>query len=139
MPTANLRRLEMLRDMLIRHDELFPTVTFNMNVWYREDPSCGTAACAFGSACLYEPFQEEGLHLAQFDWQEGVYDPAYEGSVCYSAATLFFDLSFQEAQYLFDPQEYPGLDPAHITPQMVAERVQELIDSYTPGGAYDPK
>lgn len=59
-----LRRLRMLKNMLLHHDELFApkNIEFDLNDWYYSYPNdCGTAACALGSAMLLKEFQQEGL------------------------------------------------------------------------------
>lgn len=79
---------------------------------------CGTSACAAGLACLHLPFQLQGLEL------EGSV-PTFEGLTGYAAVGRFFGLAYYESRWLFDPSHYSGRE---ITPQMVADRVRELLD-----------
>lgn len=123
---ANIERLEMLRDLLLNLPERLPQVKeFNMTKW-----QCGTAACALGSACLYPLFNEQGLKLEDYFEYENrttVMVPYYDGYNCYFAGAAFFDIPLEYSFFLFEPAEYP-VDPAKITPQMVADRVQKIID-----------
>lgn len=148
-----LERLEMLQDMLERHDEIFgKDVKFDIRMWFTDDDNvrkdCGTAACALGSAACYPPFMTMGLNIQ--DWQgkkPGEEDfSARHSDVCYdgeegcSAGAEFFGITRQESEWLFNPDEYLTKDgynytdqalPRFVKPKVVAHRVGVLIEYYS--------
>jgi hypothetical protein len=114
----NKERLLELHYMLVHHHELFPSIKFDMDGWCHAE-NCGTAACAFGSACLHKPFRKQGLRF------DGINIPVYEGRSGYDAAARFFDIEWEASEYLFSPDSYElGIQ---ITPIMVADRVLKLV------------
>lgn len=154
-------RLRILADMLENHDKYFPTTKLWMPGWGnvkanencdylpselqkrvgRRVVKCTSAACAFGSACLFPPFNRRGLRAqpkALTSWNS--IEPEYvdgkgTSHLNWVAATEFFGLSSQEAFYLFDGGSYyytadgePLIDrESDITADMVAKRVYELL------------
>lgn len=144
----NKERLIMLKDMLLRHDEIFPKLRFDIAAWSRdtkgefgvnEDGSCGTAACALGSACFYKPFIEQGLVMNALGL------PEYQNNLHYNAGAEFFGLTNKQALYLFGPYEYNSEikinkgtnwwdeeNMAKVTPQMVVKHIDKVLT-----GAYN--
>lgn len=82
--------------------------------------TCGTAACALGSATMYLPFRSAGLKFNEY-WQE----VSYQGHNGLSAGEVFFELTRRQAEYLFYPSSYPV--KKKITPADVAARVMEIL------------
>lgn len=143
---TRLRRLKMLKDMLLKHDEYFPEAKFDITVWVGEDGvqklDCGTAACALGSACFYKPFNKLGLRMHERGW------PVYmdeDGDIHDSleAAVHFFGIRYFETKWLFMPRNYVNKKGEYyslktinkyVTPEVVAKRVDILMESYRRGG-----
>ena len=148
---TRLERLTELQGMLTHHDQLFTKkkVRFDIRNWAKLDyfdseTECGTAACALGSAALYEPFAKAGLCLSGGESGSPVCD-SYEG---YSAGAEFFGITPDESLFLFSPgaygdrsHEYPTapelnaiygfMEPVrNVTPEHVAARVGKLIEKY---------
>lgn len=112
---------------------------FNMNSW-----KCGTMACAVGHA-MYHPyfndhglypdetweeveqgFDEDGLRVTKERLVEAV--PTYQGAEEFTACALFFEISEQDANYLFSPSCYYGEEYGDkITPRQVSRRIKEFI------------
>ncbi len=73
---------------------------------------CGTTACAMGLAALSGEFSEEGLTcMFQASTADGMGYALFPqmlstGAANFDAAAQLFELTFQAAQYLFDPEEY---------------------------------
>jgi len=114
---TRVKRLSMLKDMLDRHDELFPKAKFDINEWLcvdgqwepeNEDKTlaclmkegfCATAACALGSAALYKPFNKMGLKVLKNV-------PTFNGEIGFEAGEDFFGISYEESNFLFNPSSY---------------------------------
>lgn len=176
--SLRLQRLTELKYVMDNHDKLFKKVVFDIGSWaYLKDRKserkyvenkykdlncdiakkvgCGTAACALGSAAMYEPFVKKGLKIkSQYDgWASGSewldFEPSYKGHTGTDAGTAFFGITEKEASYLFMPDAYhepenyfgemrfsdalkKGLTKAvrTVKPKHVSERIQKLIDSY---------
>ena len=112
---------------------------FDMNSW-----KCGTTACAVGHAMYHPYFNDHGLYPDE-TWQdvEQTFDevgyrvtkerlvsavPTYQGAEEFPACALFFDISEQDANYLFSPSEYYGEEyQDKITPKQVSRRIKEFI------------
>lgn len=135
-----LRRLRMLRNMLLHHDEIFSRkgVDFNLGHWFVSmetlklfgNKSCGTAACALGSAMLLEEFQREGLRPREIILDTiTASSPNFSGSVDFEAGAAFFGITNLESKILFSPGHYKE-SILEITPDMVAARVGELMTKY---------
>lgn len=161
-----IKRLKQLHHMLINHDKLFTNVGFDLNVWHKPS-SCGTAACALGSAALYGPFVEQGLRMNDSYYGSSapacaVDDEHYEG---FDAGSAFFGLSLAESYFLFDPDQYRpddygsgvleesddlrlqevkdlnlcGFDSTEpVSSKEVAHRVTMLLEHYTKRGVQKP-
>ncbi len=149
-----LKRLNMLKCMLLNHDTLFPETGFNLSAWQIKYPEnikysnqataghreCGTAACALGSAALFEPFQKMGLRITKNGYNAGGFGIKYEDKSDFRAGAEFFGIGIHESYCLFDPSNYrtregiydSHLDTSHaISTNRVASRVQELIEKYS--------
>ena len=162
-----LKRLEQLHYMLKNHDKLFKTIKFDLNQWTEEcvpdevcspthegatnSPlSCTTAACALGSAAMYEPFRKQGLKtdVRSQIAEDGVTQLYYPGNPVYKdqdgmeAGATFFGITYGEAYWLFSAETYfkptnSGLQELQyakagtITPDMVAKRVRHIIKHYS--------
>lgn len=101
---------------------------FNINNWYEddEDPlNCGTAACAFGWVARQPWAQQEGLKI------DNEYGIIFEVKTTnsYLAAADFFDISFGEAHWLFDPDTYDVLQTT-VTAAHVIERMETVVRRY---------
>lgn len=136
---TRIRRLKQLSYMLKNHDTIFPKVKFNLRLWKGTEESCGTAACALGSACLYQPFVEAGLGLhdhipiTQAAYKEVTQDaqPIFQGKWEFEAGADFFGITSRESVNLFAPTEYTAeYGKARICPGAVAKRVDQLIKQY---------
>ncbi len=125
---ANLNRLQHLNDILVEVNK--KRKKFDMGVFVQMN-ECGTAACAFGYCALDPKFKRQGLKLVpdECDYGDGYLDVQYKGKVKFEAATEFFDITVEEAEYLFGPLAY-ALESEHIRPPMVRKRVVELMKKY---------
>lgn len=130
---VRLKRLNQLKVMLDNHKKLFPEVKFDIETWMAEGESCsiesgtcGTAACALGSAALYGPFNKEGLKINGGS-------PHFKGFKGFDAGQNFFGISYPESEYLFDPQQYN--DERYVghdyNPHNVSEKVLKLDKAIT--------
>jgi len=79
---------------------------------------------ALGSAASYPPFKKLGLNLRRISHLRVA--PYYKDFSDYAAGKEFFDITYDQASYLFDPYEYSELS-RYITPAMVAKRVDEIL------------
>lgn len=133
---TRVERLMMMNDMLKNHSKLFKTVTFDLGIWAEgmeegKDGSivagsCGTAACAVGSACIYKPFNKLGFVLEGTENSEQY--PVYGEYTGWSAVRHFFGITYDEANHLFSEDFYESHNP---TAKQVAKRVRELVVKYT--------
>lgn len=135
-----IKRLKQLKYMLENHHKLFKTVKFDIDTWCsikemddkikdntpaNEIPkSCGTAACALGSAALYEPFRKEGLKIHCIVNA----DVIYRGAEGYDAGKKFFGITLNESENIFNPDFYMK---SKVTPKDVAKKVIGLIAQYS--------
>ena len=137
--SANIKRLELLQDLMKNHDKHFPKVQFNIGTWAnrlydtvfkpKQAKTCVSAACALGSAACYRPFIKEGLQLFNdVDW--GVLSVKFGDYEDFEAGEKFFGINSSESAWLFNPGEY-GTSTNNVKPQMVAYRVAALIQAYT--------
>jgi hypothetical protein len=145
-PETRIKRLETLHDMLINHDEYFPTTQFDMSEWFNCDLGhgedtivkkvvnkafiCTTSACALGSAACFPTFRKAGLRT--YGNNVVFRDATNEEYEEQEAGKEFFGITKDEAGDLFLPSHYEGLYPEDITPKDVAERVAVLIKKYKP-------
>lgn len=139
---------------------------FNMDRWcakldtqYIKHGSCGTAACALGSAALNDWFKRRGLtmefDMADFEYAESVSQlphkaisknlknkhinevlpvdhghVVFKGEEDFDAGAEFFGIELWESEWLFDPYEY---SKGTITPARVIKRVQDVLVHYQKG------
>lgn len=107
---------------------------FDLHSWKREDPECGTTACAIGYACTIPAFVNAGLSLSlhsEFP-SEGYarnYEPTYEGLKDFQAVAAFFDISVTLAEYLFLASPYRDKLSRAGTPRDVAEAIRKAIEA----------
>lgn len=130
-----LQRLYDFHHLMANYEEYFKIekIPFNMHVWYAGEVkhACGTAACALGAACLLPQFRKQGLKL-KADW---VGDrrpmPTYAGERGEEAGEKFFGITKIEADCLFYPYNY-RINGCYVevTPAMVANKIQKLINKY---------
>jgi len=136
--TARIRRLKELSYMLKNHDKLFKEVAFSISCWHtrqegvgcgvlfgrnkdkQKSYSCGTAACALGSAALHKPFIKAGL---SFDICNS---PSYKGERDFYAGSCFFGIGYDASINLFANSSYKNPPTA----AKVARRVDSLIKKY---------
>jgi len=106
--------------------------------WYGdiEEPlgakmDCGTSACAFGLAALSGEFADDGLTCEKLAMLQGRYiiSPVYNNLSGMTAAARFFDITLNEAEYLFDPSAYPDerLEGKEAE-AYVAKRIHDFMD-----------
>lgn len=160
----NRERLEIQVDILrnIKPEK------FHMGSWMQSlGSACGTTCCAFGYAALDKRMQEQGLIMKVAFYEEtnvrneirtvDEYNslvakkamqgigfraaiPCFNGRSDYFAASAFYDITFDEAQYLFNPDRYIGYSRSHylgrprrklrlnqIEPQDVIDRIEHLL------------
>lgn len=97
-----------------------PPEKFDMTQW------CGKAACAVGHACVDPWFNERGLKLGD---GPGIWpSPKYKGCSGFNATSRFFDISFEEATYLFTEHSTPHKQSAAD----VAARIYRFIAEASP-------
>lgn len=97
-----------------------------MNTWERDskdERTCGTAACAVGSAMFWWPLRLLGLKT-EGDIESG-FLPRYKQWDNWYAVKHFFGLSMADSEYLFDNGHYPFADP---TADQVADRILNYIN-----------
>jgi len=120
-------------------------VRFNMRYWFTPSkkkletvdkitparsvvPTCGTAACAAGSATLVPEFMgRQGLKLVVEYWGDGQWDCdiRYRGQYGMDACAKFFKISDEDASYLFEPMSYN--DPRK---RNVISRLRQVAKKY---------
>ena len=98
---------------------------FSMENW-----KCGSVLCMLGHCASDPEFNEQDLHLVKedFDWD---FYPEYNKYIAYEAAAKFFDISFTDANYVFNPFIY-DVPIKDVTKEMVLERMRKLLLKYTP-------
>lgn len=158
-----LERLTELEYMLLNHKKIFKSrgVSFDLGNWAQkisdlveaklfnkqigkapqEKTICGSAACALGSAALYDPFikqglklvansidaiEKEGAEIPEYEY-ELEFIPTYRGFKQEQAGAKFFGITDEESSNIFMPWNYTQSNP---TPKDVAKRVKSLINQY---------
>lgn len=93
---------------------------FNLKIW-REEKKCGTTACAFG--WCPEIWRHSALKVVP-----GTYDDwntiEYNGYRGLRAAAKFFDITLDQAEYLFD---FVAYRPDHSGRISVAKRLRKFV------------
>lgn len=82
---------------------------------------CGTAACSLGWIARSEWANEIGLCLSANG------SPIYDGDYTYNAAEKFFDISTNQAGWLFDPFEYENVSNEITTAMHTVNRMKYLL------------
>lgn len=102
--------------------------SFRMSVWYRKDEEaqCGFAACALGWAAGDKIFIQQGLYLHSRLWGDS--DVYFDGHEGFAAAEEFFDLSENEAQFLFDEGSYYLDADSALHPVYARGAVEEIME-----------
>ena len=120
--------------------------TFDMWEW-RKETSCGFAACAIGHlpyACpespvrfMVAPYYVAAAARGEITQEELANaflepyftdDPSSEAAPPMDRIADYFGIKADDAEYCFSPREY--IDGCDITPQMVAERMDEISLRY---------
>lgn len=127
---TRLARLKKFKYMLENHDKIFgkessrkKKIRFDMRHWYREQHSCGTIACALGSAALYPPFIKAGLKIRKLKLEMG---GGWAGNVMYKgyqgdwAGAKFFGISQDEAEDLFYGSTHRRKTVAKLVGKLIA-------------------
>ena len=124
----NPRRLNILKDYL--RENVNPKQFDMFAVWEKNTETCGTAGCAMGWACSIPSFKRAGLKLKSMNYFDiddvEIYDIEFKDLGCFEAASEFFTISKEEADYLFDPDSYPHT--CKLTPKIVARRIENFIN-----------
>ena len=136
---ANIRRLKTLSKFL----RTIPRKLFKMDNWVTtEKPEnvvnhihkpteteCGFAACAMGWACQIKSFRDAGLKLKK-NVDTFAY-PSFGKYENYEAAAKFFGITDKESRDIFNQCCYIYPPQYKITPIQVANRIDEVIKTYT--------
>jgi hypothetical protein len=96
---------------------------FDMKVWHKKSPSCGTTACALGHACMIPRFKRLGLRLKESDSWSSLSSPSYKENEGLKAAEKFFGLTSNEAERLFRE------GPENETPGAWAFGIRQFVKS----------
>jgi len=112
--------------------------TFGLDTWC----TCKTVGCAVGCSAMDPWFRRRGLTLKKYNgWiyddkvdhetctgktvHGTLYVPMYKGDEGDAAVQAFFDLSYEEMEYLFYASEYPKENATF--PKEVAKRIRKFI------------
>lgn len=98
---------------------------FYLNFWFADENhpfDCNTAACAAGWMVRDRWMRDEGLDVS-------CREPGFLHYRGFHALSVFFDITFADAQDLFSPNGYDV--PAHdVTAAMVANHMQRMLDRH---------
>lgn len=92
--------------------------------------SCDTKACAFGLAAISGEFAKDGLtYMFGPVHADGTATllPLFDGVDCFDAAAAFFDITYSDATYLFDPECYEETPQKAEGELFVAQRISDFI------------
>lgn len=96
--------------------------------------NCGTTACAMGLASISGEFKRSGLSYAISSGNNTIHC-LYRGNRIFyqEAAVLTFGISFQVAEYLFNPATYPNSKLKGAKAELyVAQRIRDTVKKLTP-------
>jgi hypothetical protein len=134
----NKQRLLKLAEVLENFDTerknlVVPVGAFDMGTWanglamngalHRRE-SCGTAACAMGTAMLHPWFRRRGLQVGMEHGPGFGTSPYFDGWTGFSAAEAFFGIDHYESNHLFDDSAYPR---TRRGPKSVAKRIRAFV------------
>lgn len=126
-PHVGLRRLLRLAD----HLDTVPRKSFDMRYWRAEGANCGTVSCAAGHACSIPSFRKAGL-VMEYDYTMyaglKVFMVKYKSDESFDALAQFFGISSEDAEFLFNPQQYNQYFYANITTKQVANRIRKYVE-----------
>ena len=93
--------------------------------------SCGTTACLAGWACNIPEFQKAGLATKVYSQFNPYVVPSYEGSETFTAMEKFFDLTEEQAEYLFGEYSDQGetIDRKNERPEDATRRIRRLVET----------
>lgn len=96
--------------------------------------NCDTAACAVGLACVSGAFKRAGLGYRFNNTRPGIpygtfaLEPTFKDEVNFVAVQAFFGTSFNESNFLFDPERYPKKWRKGATGErFVAKRIRKFV------------
>lgn len=116
----NKERLLRLAD----HLDAIDPIKFDLTDW-----RCGTTACAIGHACDIPEFKEAGLKLAGVSYDSYPYaDPCFLRECGWDAVVSFFDINYDDAEYLFEETAYDPVDKCN--PKAVSNRIREFVNDF---------
>ena len=138
-------------EMLTREDKLrhllhiaenIPDDCINMTIWSNTYPAeCKTVGCLLGWACLDPEFNKLGLTLRQsiryINTLLHYKFPQYNKDSAFwykeEAGEKFFELSIQEAKYLFLPTCYPKMQQMPIMKEMIIKHIIHVLHKEVEG------
>lgn len=111
--------------------------------------SCGTTACALGLAAISGVFKDEGLDYRVYEAgsevdengvkrQLFILEPDHGGHSGFEAGQSFFDLTYSQSHFLFDPAAYDDIPKGAAGEIIVADRIAGLINGDYDTDDYDP-
>ena len=109
-------------------------VKFDLGIWGRSDDpeltpvsvSCGTTACAVGLAVVSGAFKRSGLYNTAD--LPGRISPSFDNRVGFDAVEAFFDLTGEEAGFLFSDDFYPvSFRTGAKGERFVAKRIRQFV------------
>ena len=109
--------------VLAEHLKTVPDRDFSMGQWW-----CGTAGCAVGHAAICPALEGEGLSLVVSPYNAHAFRPLWNGMDGWCAVQAFFDLSEEDAVYLFAPDSYHVDSEDDITTEDVIARINRYLE-----------
>lgn len=136
----NERRLSKLSDLLEADAKNPKGIKFDLHFWggvangapNKAPPStlplnCNTVGCAVGLACISGAFKREGLGWRPDDNENNII-PMYRGCGGFSAVRDFFDLAYDESDFLFAHDRYPKSQRRGKRGELaVAKRIRDFV------------
>lgn len=107
------RLLHLIEVLESNHETTFDMDSWGADLLFRDNErsevkfDCGFSACALGHAALDPEFISQGLKLDFNDGARGCNGTiVFQDHIDFKAGEIFFDISEEEAIFLFDPSEY---------------------------------